>query len=382
MPVYHQMGHDSWNLIGELGDHYRGAILSPVNDIYMRMREQMSKYKPCSDFEYIFDPQLYFPSAAMGKLPSWKYFSERCSSEDLKKDSWWKETCDGVLECALGVGASAVCSPAFVPSDFSESYYAQMIKHCNYIGEGGRGANIRTYQTVLIDANRMGQEEYIRHIVSIITNTEIRQYYVIIVGNLVPRREYSDEEFIAGAMLFMKLLESANIEVLVGFSSSDMIMWKHTGVQGCATGKFFNLRRFTRSRFTEPPEGGGQVPYWFEESLIAFLREGDLLKLIKEGMISEESERNPYYNAILDEINSDDENAAWVGLSWRQYMHWFASFENRHDEEDISANDILREANEKWKENMRKNIYFHEPLNDGHWIGSWIMATNRYEKML
>jgi hypothetical protein len=48
-----------------------------------------------------------------------------------------------------------------------------------------------------------------------------------------------------------------------------MILWKAAGATNCATGKFFNLRRFTISRFEEPDSsGGGQLGYWFEKALL------------------------------------------------------------------------------------------------------------------
>lgn len=61
----------------------------------------------------------------------------------------------------------------------------------------------------------------------------------------------------------------------------------------CATGKFFNLRRFTKSRFEEPAGGGGQLPYWVEESLFAYLRETDVLRVRDEGLIADASRRKP-----------------------------------------------------------------------------------------
>jgi len=36
-----------------------------------------------------------------------------------------------------------------------------------------------------------------------------------------------------------------------------MILWKAAGATNCASGKYFNLRRFTLSRLDEPEENGG-----------------------------------------------------------------------------------------------------------------------------
>lgn len=46
--------------------------------------------------------------------------------------------------------------------------------------------------------------------------------------------------------------------MLVGFASTDVVLWKAAGAKACATGKFANLRRFTTNRFNEPED-------WFAE---------------------------------------------------------------------------------------------------------------------
>ena len=39
----------------------------------------------------------------------------------------------------------------------------------------------------------------------------------------------------------------------------------------------------------EPSQGGGQLPYWYEESLVAFLRESDVPRLQRRGELSDAS---------------------------------------------------------------------------------------------
>ena len=56
MPAYHQMGHQSENLLTEARLHlFRGAILSPVNDEQGEVRAQIINHSSHA-FEMIFDP--------------------------------------------------------------------------------------------------------------------------------------------------------------------------------------------------------------------------------------------------------------------------------------------------------------------------------------
>jgi hypothetical protein len=142
-----------------------------------------------------------------------------------------------------------------------------------------------------------------------LTATRCKQVYLIFIGAVEPRRELADPETLKGAMRLIAALREAKMEVLVGFCSTDVLLWKAAGAHSVATGKFFNLRRFTSARFEEPTQGGGQLPYWCEESLIAFLRESDIIRVQAQSMLSDSSERNPFAQQILQRGD-----APWVAL--------------------------------------------------------------------
>ncbi|HBH11965.1 MAG TPA: hypothetical protein DDX29_02415 [Clostridiales bacterium] len=89
MPAYFQMGYQSDNLIScaELSG-YRGAILSPVDYKQADVREIIENCKAISEFETIFDPQLYFPQTERARLREWTYFPDDVDTADLTKLSW------------------------------------------------------------------------------------------------------------------------------------------------------------------------------------------------------------------------------------------------------------------------------------------------------
>jgi hypothetical protein len=173
-------------------------------------------------------------------------------------------------------------------------------------------------------------------------------------------------------MKLIDFLEKAGINVIVGFTSSDIILWKAAGASACATGKFFNLRRFTPSRWDPPAGGGGQLPYWFEESMVAFLRESDLIRISEAGYLSETSQRNPYSQIILDKVNS---GSTWLGDSWRHYLYWFGDLENRLSSSQIEPRDLLRNAEDVWNILESKDILMEERPNDGSWLRPWRRAV-------
>ena len=67
MPAYHQMGHDSENLLWtEELSTFGGAILSPVNYGQSKIASQIEWAREQSSFETVFDPQLYVPNSDRG----------------------------------------------------------------------------------------------------------------------------------------------------------------------------------------------------------------------------------------------------------------------------------------------------------------------------
>ena len=203
---------------------------------------------------------------------------------------------------------------------------------------------------------------------------------MIIKTDIEPRREISDTTLTTLLVKFIHELTALDKEIIIAFSSSDMLLYKVAGANHCATGKFFNLRRFTPSRYDENSGGGGQLPYFFTESLIAFLREPDVLRLRdkgKESLLTACKIENIWNDRILDKLSVSQETA-WVGDSWRQYLSWFANTEKIVEISDSNkvVDELLRTAEKNWLSLEDEKIYSDEPRNDGAWIRKWRIALS------
>ena len=130
MAVYHQMGHDSYNLLAESElDGYAGAILSPVNSAPSHMKAQIQTIADASErLEMILDPQLYFPRSERGELPNWSYFPSQVDSADTASLEWWVDVSRDLVTAAEDIGVDAACSPAFAPRSCSADYFDLTVK--------------------------------------------------------------------------------------------------------------------------------------------------------------------------------------------------------------------------------------------------------------
>jgi hypothetical protein len=306
-------------------------------------------------------------------LPTWGYFPKDVETADLSSSGWWNSVINRIIDTALALGVNAVCSPAIVPSVYPDSYYVQLVEIGAILLERLRGTGVSPLLTTVVDMNDVAQKGRALTIASILTRSEIDRVFLILKNETEPRRELADAEQLKGAMKLIACLREAGVETLVGFCSSDMLLWKAAGASSCATGKFFNLRRFMLTRFAEPSEGGGQVPYWFEESLLAFLRQGDIFRIQQRDLFSESTNENPIVPRILEQIPS---GKPWIGLSWRQYMWWFANAEGRFDAGAVTPRSLIELADQNWGrlETPPPKVFLDERNNDGLWLRQWLRA--------
>jgi hypothetical protein len=372
MTVYHQMGHDSVNLLYEPKlNLYRGAILSPVNYGPDEILKQVRLYST-DDFEMILDPQLYQPRVQRGRLPEWPYFPQDVDTADQSSMEWWSKVIGDIIAACDEFQPNAICSPTFAPRAFTSDYYGFNAQIARATAEMLQPREVDVLQTIIINLPDLSRAEASEEIASIVSGAELSRVYLCLKSDLDPRRELTQTEEIKGVMRLIRLLEDADIQVLVGHCSSDIILWKVAGATACAAGKYFNLRRFTMSRWEEPPaKGGGQAPYWFEPSLMAFLRESDLARVRDSNLLSNLAGENPYGIDILQMLEIDPE-PKWLGLGWRQFLYWFMDFDARFPNRDgAAANQLLKSAEDVWRILEDSGILMDEVRNDGSWLRAW-----------
>jgi|ERR1022692_2872832 hypothetical protein len=379
MSAYHQMGHDSENLIWEDGlAGFKGAILSPVNYDQNKIAGQIAWASQQPAFETVFDPQLYVPNSDRGCLRYWSYFPTDVDTADRSSDAWWSGIVDSLVQVCSVLGPSSVCSPAILPSTYQDEYFARMVAVGDMLSSGLSGTRLRPFQTAVVGLPDLATPSRAMAIASILSRSKSDCIYLVLVGLTEPRRELAEVEEIKGAMRLISALATAGLEVLVGFSSSEAVLWKAAGAAHCATGKFFNLRRFTRARFEEPGgQGGGQLPYWFEESIMTFLRQSDLPRVLPLDLPRLGSSPNRFGEQILGQLQSDPARA-WLALAWRQFLFWFADVEARLSSGSVDAAALLRNADRNWRTLDDSDVLMEERRNDGGWIRPWRRALAEF----
>lgn len=380
MGSYHQMGHNSQNLVKEVAG-FVGAILSPINYDQADMVDQVKEFAVRPDFDTIFDPQLYFPRSDMGQLRTWSYFpGDNFETAEADTKAWWNKLHNEVVEAAATVEAKGVASPIILPRLFDDNYYQRITGRYQDFATRASSVGLRPYQTLLVSLEDLADGAKTMAVASLVTGTRTERVYLVIQSDLAPRSEYTDLDGLKGVMRLIMMLRENRVETTVGFSSSDMVLWKFAGATHCATGKFWNIRRFNRQRFEEPSDGGTQVGYWFEEALMAYIRQADIARLQKAGLLSQRSLNSPACQAILAHMQTNPAKA-WPKLGWLQFMDWFQETERLLGAGQYNLDGILDAAEDNWEKVEQARILMDEKKNDGRWLRPWRQAILEYAQI-
>jgi len=384
MSAYHHMGHDTENLIGENDlEEYAGIILSPVNRSPEKLRNYINVFREKGDYDIVLDPQLYFPKSKRGSLRDYPYFPSDFDTVDMTSLSWWEKTVKLLADFAISLNISTIVSPVVKPKIWNANYYSVCASISQLLLDNLQNSDIRVFSTIMANVTELTDTSKMMEIASIVSDTDSDGFYIIFVSDIQPRREFSDEVELYGMMSLIKELQNTRRQVFVGHCSSEMLLFKAAGASACSTGKFFNLRRFTKSRYEEPA-GGGQLPYWFEHSLLAFLREADIIRLLSnnfQDLVSTHHSNNYWSKEILSHFESEPEKA-WLALSWRQYLSWFGKVEVELSTSDSipTVQKWLKEAEENWRVLDDNDLLFDEQRNDGKWLRSWRQVLVKFKK--
>lgn len=387
MSSYFQMGHNTENLVGEKGlGAFQGIILSPLNRNKNELEKHIHEFRKKRKYDILLDPQLYFPQSEREKLQQQPYFPSDFYTADHSSMSWWDRILEPLGEFSEKLKIDSLSSPVVLPKIFSPDYFSICAEVSQKLFDKLSGTNINSLTTVLIDLNTLTKEELVLKAASILSEADTTGYYIVLVSDIPPRREFTGPEELFGAMTLINELKNTGHRIIVSHCSSDMLLFKIAGADHCATGKFFNLRRFTKSRFEEPGGGGGQLPYWFEHSLLAFLREADVRRLIEEGhgeLIGTLASEN-YWSVKIKKQWEDSPKKTWVGLGWRQYLNWFGNTESNLDDGNTleMVKTWLSLAEKNWLNLEDDNILLEEPRNDGKWLRPWRQALIKFSKSI
>ena len=191
-------------------------------------------------------------------------------------------------------------------------------------------------------------------------------------------KRISDINFLIKIMEFIHILRKNDLEVIIGYSDIESLLYTVAGATTIPIGVYENLRKYDGLKFSNNDYNGrGPNPRIFSRTLLQWI-EYPYLSVIKENSdLSKYFEQNDYFS----ETQEKDYN--WHFSKPQCYKHYMISFSNlikdlpnALDERYQYVDRILEQANEAFNE--LSDFVFFDNNSSGDHINKWRTALKGY----
>ena len=254
--LFHQSGHcANWNRDSfekdNIGD---GIIFSPVHETCKNVSDYSKKLKSAS----LFDPQFYLPSSQKQKLQSYSFFPNSIMGEkgfstiDFMAVSY--EAAKRCIEFQLENDFLELIIPARFYEYFDDKYidgqsqqfvhpFLEQIKKQDPLGSK------KVLLTVPMTSSMVNSNEYRSKVLNWITSyPEIDGVYMFCQHDR-GAKQINDLTFLTQYMDVIKASYDADLEVLVGYSNTESLLYTLAGEISLTIGAFENTRMFSLDKF-------------------------------------------------------------------------------------------------------------------------------------
>ena len=404
--IYHQCGfrykwNNEVNKIDNIGD---GFIISPL-DMSMDILKKIDDKELENSF---LDPQFYSLNLYKDNYLSYKFLDEIDSIYDysIQKNDIAKRCVDFQNNISfkyitiptidfdlltIEESYSELYDEIKSESDDSSYFNANSIKtnllkklilepFTNYITESNVTKPILL--TIVFNDEMAKNSELFSSILATITNNEkINGIYLIPQNNRTFKR-ISDINFLIKIMEFIHILRENDLEVIVGYSDIESLLYTVAGANAVTIGVYENLRKYDGLKFSDTIyKGKGPNPRMFSSKLLQWIEYPYLSVIRDNDKLSEYFDQNTYFEETQE-----------LGYNWhfskpQCYKHYMLSFSNLIkslpddlDERYEYVDKLLENANSLF--NKLSDYVFFDDNSSGDHINKWRTALKNYYKKI
>lgn len=404
--IYHQCGfrykwNNEVNKIDNIGD---GFIISPL-DMSMDILKKIDDKELENSF---LDPQFYSLNLYKDNYLSYKFLDEIDSIYDysIQKNDIAKRCVDFQNNISfkyitiptidfdlltIEESYSELYDEIKSESDDSSYFNANSIKtnllkklilepFTNYITESNVTKPILL--TIVFNDEMAKNSELFSSMLATITNNEkISGIYLIPQNNRTFKR-ISDINFLIKIMEFIHILRENDLEVIVGYSDIESLLYTVAGANAVTIGVYENLRKYDGLKFSDTIyKGKGPNPRMFSSKLLQWIEYPYLSVIRDNDKLSEYFDQNTYFEETQE-----------LGYNWhfskpQCYKHYMLSFSNLIkslpddlDERYEYVDKLLENANSLF--NKLSDYVFFDDNSSGDHINKWRTALKNYYKKI
>jgi hypothetical protein len=384
--VLHQMGHNGiWNidiyLENRIGD---GFIFSPVNMNSKEKRIMMSNnlYK-----KGLFDPQIYNPKYTNKKVIDYDYYPSNLVDDRKIGDfnSWNEKSAELSVKLQNSENFKYIVIPTIyyesITSDTHKELYHSFISPYMKLIEKEK-IKKPVLLTFLLKDIYLFDQTLKQEALNFITRDPRISGVYIVPDNLRITKRIKDAMYIKNMLDFLRTLKKAGMEVHLGYSDIESLIFTIAGVDSITFGSFENCRRFKLSRFCcEKVIMSSPIIRIFSDKLLNWI-DNRILPSLKTRYKNYNKifVNNKYLEKIDIEDNAFDFNQRDIYKHY--FMVYYDMIKNLPDNLEERTTDILskiRNAQDLYKKLEESGIIFSENDDSSH-LTCWETGINLYLK--
>jgi len=289
LKILHQMGHNSvWNKESFRNDEIgAGLIFSPVHEACGNVEKVDLFFKKTS----YFDPQFYLPSSQKKKFLSYDFFPNTIlGNKGFNTIDFTSLASESAMRC-VNFQINNNFEGIIIPARFYEHMHPQFIDQqnenfvspfINYIRKNNFHKNKKIILSVPITSGMINVEEYKKNILNWVTShPEINGVYFICQHERTTK-QITDHNFLVEYMDVLHTTAEADLEVIIGYTNTEALLYTLCGEVTLTIGAFENTRVFSLDKFiVSDEEKRGPKPRIYVPKLMNWISFDEAKLLVK-----------------------------------------------------------------------------------------------------
>ncbi len=232
--------------------------------------------------------------------------------------------------------------------------------------------------TIIFNDEMAKNSDLFNSMLATITNNETLSGIYLIPQNNRTFKRINDINFLIKIMEFIHILRENDLEVIIGYSDIESLLYTVAGATAIPIGVYENLRRYDGLKFSNNEYNGrGPNPRIFSSTLLQWI-EYPYLPIIKENSdLSKYFEQNEFF------LETQEKDYNWHFSKPQCYKHYMISFSkliknlpNDLNERYKQVDQLLEKANNSFNE--LSNFVFFDSNSNGDHINKWRTALKSY----
>jgi len=383
MNVYHQTGfRDKWNCESFKKGVGNGLIFSPVNidaDKLLALDVDLKKTG-------FLDPQLYLLNEAKGTLDTYPYFPGNLKPDfttpDL--DTSQLQLAQLCIDYQIDNDFKYMIIPTRYYVDYPTSYFEQSTDYfvtpfCEYI----RAKNIdkKILLSVIVKSIMLSDEEKRNEVLNWITGHQHIDGVYLIFENNFSSKQIKDFDYLLNALKFIKILKDNQMEVHLGYTNTEALLYSIAMPDSISIGSYENLRSFGIKRFQDLESSPMRAPN-------ARLYSSKLLQWIDYDYIQAMKKLIPDYENFFDDSEFKplmfQPEFKWHFAKPEPYKHYFYIFDKQIKSLPDSQTDRIEQLKSDIKnalilfKRIKDKVLLDDDSDDSH-LPTWFNVINAYQ---